>query len=300
MSIEMARPKPCILNLRCIIDSDVFQNSRADLPCAIGKSIDNEVFLLDLAQIHHLLIAGATGQGKTNCLHDIIISLLFKKTPDVLKLVLIDSKKCEFEQYASLANQFLMELHCGNSPIVTEIEDIINSLNELCQQMDERFELLRIAHVRNVNEYNRKIKEACFNTPCVPKFMPYVVVIIDEFADLVMAVGDDFHIPLMRLTQLGHVVGIHLVIATERTTPNIIKGCISANFPARLAFRVITNADSRTTIGVPDACQLLGNGDMLCSYMSELTRIQCALVNKTEINRVIDSIVQQKDCAESM
>ena len=294
MAIEMENPMPSTLLLKDVIESDFFKNATLDLPCAIGKSIENEVFMFDLAEMPHLLIGGVTGQGKTVCLHDIIISLLFKKMPYELKFVLIDPKRTEFGVYAPLADSFLMEIQGCKRSIITEIGDAILALNSLCELMDERFNKLKRASVRNINEYNEKIASHLLNCADGYEYMPNIVVIIDEFADLKMTAGEDIEMPLVRLAQLAHAVGIHLVIATQRPTYNIITGTISTNFPASIAFKVSTPIDSRVIIHNPDASKLLGKGDMLFSHISELTRVQCAFIEEREINRVVKFIAQQK------
>ena len=294
MAIEMENPMPSTLLLKDVIESDFFKNATMDLPCAIGKSIEDEVFMFDLAKMPHLLIGGATGQGKTICLHDIIISLLFKKMPYELKFVLIDPKRTEFGIYAPLTDSFLMEIQGCKRSIIADVDDAILALNSLCELMDERFNKLKRASVRNINEYNEKIVSHLLNCADGYEYMSNIVVIIDEFADLKMTAVEDIEIPLVRLAQLAHVVGIHLVIATQRPTYNIITGTISTNFPASIAFKVSTPIDSRVIIHNPDASKLLGKGDMLFSHISDLTRIQCAFIEEREINRVVNFIVQQE------
>lgn len=294
MAIEMENPMPSTLLLKDVIESDFFKNATMDLPCAIGKSIEDEVFMFDLAKMPHLLIDGATGQGKTICLHDIIISLLFKKMPYELKFVLIDPKRTEFGIYAPLTDSFLMEIQGCKRSIIADVDDAILALNSLCELMDERFNKLKRANVKNINEYNEKIASHLLNCADGYEYMPNIVVIIDEFADLKMTAVEDIEIPLVRLAQLAHVVGIHLVIATQRPTYNIITGTISTNFPASIAFKVSTPIDSRVIIHNPDASKLLGKGDMLFSHISDLTRIQCAFIEEREINRVVNFIVQQE------
>ena len=248
MAIEMENPMPSTLPLKDVFGSDSFKDATMDLPCAIGKTIEDEVFMFDLAKMPHLLIGGATGQGKTVCLHDIIISLLFKKLPHELKFVLIDPKRTEFGIYASLADSFLMDIQGCKHPIIADVDDAILALNSLCELMDERFNKLKRASVRNINEYNEKIASHLLSSADGYEYMPNIVVIIDEFADLKMIAGEDIEMPLVRLAQLAHAVGIHLVIATQRPTYNIITGTISANFPASIAFKVATQIDSRVII----------------------------------------------------
>ena len=294
MTIEMENPTPSTLLLKDVIGSDFFSNTTMDLPCATGKTIEGEVLMFDLAKTHHLLIGGATGQGKTVCLHDIIISLLFKKTPHELKFVLIDPKRTEFGVYAPLADSFLMGFKGRKRSIIADVDDAILALNSLCELMYERFNKLKRVSVRNINEYNEKIASHLLNCADGYEYMPYIVVIIDEFADFIITAGEDMEMPLVRLAQVAHAVGIHLVVATQRPTYNIITGGINANFPARIAFKVSTSIDSRVIIHNPDASRLLGKGDMLFSYMSEFTRVQCAFIEEREINRVIEFIAQQE------
>ena len=293
MAIEMENPMPSTLLLKDVIESDFFKNATMDLPCAIGKTIEDEVFMFDLARMPHLLIGGATGQGKTVCLHDIITSLLFKKMPCELKFVLIDPKGTEFGVYAPLADSFLMGIQGCKHSIITDVDDAILALNGLCELMDERFSKLKRASVRNINEYNEKIANHLLNGADGYEYMPNIVVVVDEFADLKMTAGEDIENPLVRLAQLAHAVGIHLVIATQRPTYNIITGIISANFPASIAFKVSTSIDSKVIIHNSDASKLLGKGDMLFSHISGPTRVQCAFIEEREINRVVEFIAQQ-------
>lgn len=296
MAIEMANPSPSTstLQLKDVIGSDTLKNDAMNLPCTIGKTINDEVFMFDLAQMPHLLIGGASGQGKTVCLHDIIMSLLFKKSPQELKLVLIDPKEVEFKIYTPLVNSFLMKIQGCKHPIITDVDDAILALNALCELMDKRFDLLRRINVRNINEYNEKITNSTIGCADGYEYMPYIMVIIDEFADLKMIAEEDIEMPLVRLAQLARSVGIHLIIATQRPTYNIITGNISANFPASIAFMVATQPDSRVIIHNADASKLLGKGDMLFSHISGPTRVQCAYVDKKEINRVVSFIAQQE------
>ena len=294
MAIEMENPTQSTLLLKDIIGSDSFSNTTMDLPCAIGKTIENEVFMFDLAEMHHLLIGGATGQGKTVCLHNIVISLLFKKMPHELKFVLVDPKRTEFGVYAPLVDSFLMGIQGCKHSIIADVDDAILALNSLCELMDERFNKLKRANVRNINEYNEKIASHLLNCADGYEYMPNIIVIIDEFADLKIAAGEDIEMPLVRLAQLAHAVGIHLVIATQRPTYNIITGNIIANFPACIAFKVSTSIDSRVIIHNPDASKLLGKGDMLFSHISNLTRVQCAFTEESEINRVVEFIAKQE------
>lgn len=236
----MENPTPSTLLLKDVIGSDSLKNDTMDLPCTIGKTIDGEVLMFDLAKMPHLLIGGATGQGKTTCLHNIIMSLLFKKLPHELKFVLIDPKGTEFEIYAPLADSFLMKIPKCEHPIITDVNDAILALNDLCELMDKRFDLLKRANVKNINEYNEKITSNLLDYADCHQYMSYIVVVIDEYADFIMTSGEDIEMPLVRLAQLAHSVGIHLVITTQRLTYNIITGIIRATFPTSIAFRVTT------------------------------------------------------------
>ena len=294
MAIEMENPNPTTPCLKEVFESDTFINSTMNLSCAIGKTIDKEAFMFDLTELPHLLIGGATGQGKSMCLHDIIISLLFKKSPHELKLVLFDPKGVEFKRYAPLANSFLMKMQGCAQPIITNVDDAILALNVLCELMDKRFDLLKRDKVRNINEYNEKITNGLFNDAEGHKHMPYVVVIIDEIADLKMIAGEDIEMPLVKLAQLGRPVGIHLIITTQRPTYDIITGTIKANFPTSISFKVASNSDSEVLIHTPDAAKLMGKGDMIFSHFSVLTRVQCAFVTEEEISRVVEFIARQE------
>ena len=294
MAIEMANPTPSTLRLKDVIGVETSKNDGMNLPCTIGKTIDDKVFTFDLAKMPHLLIGGATGQGKTMCLHDIIMSLLFKKLPQELKFVLIDLKGIEFKKYAPLTNSFLMKMPGCKHPIITDIEDAILALNSLCELMDERFDLLKRANVKNINEYNEKIASNLLDRTGGYEYMPYVIVIIDEIADLKMIADEDIETPITKLAQLARAVGIHLIIATQRPNYNIITTNVRVNFPACIAFRVATQPDSRVIISNPDASKLLRKGDMLFSHMSDITRVQCAFVDEREIHQVVDFIAKQE------
>ena len=277
-----------------VIKSAKFQESTYDIPVALGKTIQNETFVIDLAKMPHLLVAGATGQGKSVGLNALITSLLYKKHPSELKLVLVDPKKVELTLYSKLERHFLAKMEGEDEAIITDTHKVIYTLNSLCIEMDRRYELLRKAEVRHVKEYNAKFKNRRLNPNKGHRYLPYIVVIIDEFADLIMTAGREIETPIARIAQLARAVGIHLVIATQRPTTNIITGVIKANFPARIAFRVTSMVDSRTIIDQPGANQLIGRGDMLVSTGNELTRVQCAFVDTPEIERITEYISYQQ------
>ena len=263
IGIEVPNEKPKIVSGQSIIGSKKFQESTYDLPIALGKTITNEVFMVDLAKMPHILVAGATGQGKSVGLNAIITSLLYKKHPSELKFVLVDPKKVEFSIYSVIEHHFLAKLPDEAEPIITDVTKVVQTLNSLCVEMDTRYDLLKAAHVRNVKEYNEKFINRQLNPEKGHRYMPYIVVVIDEFGDLIMTAGKDVELPIARIAQLARAVGIHMVIATQRPTTNIITGTIKANFPARIAFRVSAMVDSRTILDRPGANQLIGKGDML-------------------------------------
>ncbi len=294
IGIEVPNKKQQTVGLREILESPQFQNAKMDLPIALGKTISNEVFVADLAKMPHLLIAGATGQGKSVGINTIITSLLYKKHPSQIKLVLIDPKKVELFPYARLANHFLAYLPGQDDPIVTETAKVVNTLNSLIIEMEERYDLLKKAKSRNIREYNEKFVARQLNPLNGHKFMPFIVLVIDEFADLIMTAGKEIELPIGRLAQLSRAVGIHLIIATQRPSVNIITGVIKANFPARMAFRVTAKVDSRTIIDTGGADRLIGRGDMLLAYGSDLIRLQCAFIDTPELDRVIDDISNQQ------
>ena len=295
IGIEVPNAKPNIVSMESILNSKKFQESQMELPCAVGKTITNEVFMFDLAKIPHLLVAGATGQGKSVGLNAIITSLLYKKHPAELKIVLIDPKKVEFSIYTPLEKHFLaMVPDEGAEPIITDVTKVVRTLNSLCKEMDTRYDLLKIAGARNIKEYNKKFKDRQLNPQNGHKFMPYIVVIIDEFGDLIMTAGKEIELPIARIAQLARAVGIHMVIATQRPTTTIITGNIKANFPGRIAFKVSAMIDSKTILDRPGANQLIGRGDMLFLNGNEPVRVQCAFVDTPEVERINQFIAQQQ------
>ena len=293
IGIEVPNQKPEIVSMRSILGSRKFQESEYELAIAIGKTISNETYVFDLAKMPHLLIAGATGQGKSVGLNAIIASLLYKKHPAQLKFVLIDPKKVELTLYSKLENHFLAKIPATEEPIITDTQKVIYTLNSLTIEMDKRYMLLKLAQVRNIKEYNQKFIKRRLNPEKGHRYLPYIVLIIDEFADLIMTAGREVEVPLARLAQIARAVGIHLVIATQRPTTNIITGSIKANFPARIAFRVTSMIDSRTIIDIPGANQLVGRGDMLMAPGSDITRLQCAFIDIPEIERITNFISSQ-------
>lgn len=294
IGIEVPNKDKKIVSMCSVIKSTKFQESTYDIPVVLGKTIQNETFVIDLAKMPHLLVAGATGQGKSVGLNAIITSLLYKKHPAELKLVLIDPKKVELTLYSKLERHFLAKMPGEEEAIITDTHKVIYTLNSLCTEMDERYNLLRAAEVRKITEYNDKFVHRRLNPNKGHRYLPYIVVIIDEFADLIMTAGREIETPIARLAQLARAVGIHLVIATQRPTTNIITGVIKANFPARIAFRVTSMVDSRTIIDQPGANQLIGRGDMLISTGNDLIRVQCAFVDTPEIERITEFIANQR------
>ncbi len=294
IGIEVPNKKPQVVSLKEVLRSDKFQNAKMDLPIALGKTIANEVFVADLAKMPHLLIAGATGQGKSVGINTILMSLLYKKHPSQVKLVLIDPKKVELFPYSFIENHFLAYLPDEDEPIVTETKKVIYTLNSLCIEMDERYDLLKKARARNIKEYNEKFTNRRLNPLNGHKFLPFIVLVIDEFADLIMTAGKEVELPIARLAQLARAVGIHLIIATQRPSVNIITGVIKANFPARIAFKVTSKIDSRTILDQGGADQLIGRGDMLLSVGGNLVRLQCAFVDTPEVEKVITHISEQQ------
>lgn len=287
IGIEVPNNKPNIVSMESILNSRKFQETKMDLPIALGKTITNEVFMVDLAKIPHLLVAGATGQGKSVGLNAIITSLLYKKHPNELKLVLIDPKKVEFSIYAPIANHFLAQVPDEDEePIITDVTKVVRTLNSLCKLMDSRYDLLKMAGARNIKEYNEKFINHKLNLTKGHDYMPYIVVVIDEFGDLIMTAGKEIELPIARIAQLARAVGIHMVIATQRPTTSIITGNIKANFPGRMAFKVSAMIDSRTILDRPGANQLIGRGDMLFLNGNEPVRVQCAFVDTPEVEDV--------------
>lgn len=293
IGIEVPNKEKETVSMYSVIKSAKFQESKAELPVALGKTIQNETFVLDLAKMPHLLVAGATGQGKSVGLNAILTSLLYKKHPSELKFILIDPKKVELTLYAKLEKHFLAKMPGEEEAIITDTQKVIYTLNSICVEMDARYDLLKAAKVRNISEYNDKFTHRRLNPEKGHRFLPYFVVIIDEFADLIMTAGREVETPIARIAQLARAVGIHLIIATQRPTTNIITGVIKANFPARIAFRVTSMIDSRTILDSPGANQLVGRGDMLVSTGSEVTRVQCAFIDTPEVDQITEFISAQ-------
>ena len=295
IGIEVPNAKPTTVSMESILNSKKFQETTMDLPCAVGKTITNEVFMFDLAKAPHLLVAGATGQGKSVGLNAIITSLLYKKHPAELKIVLVDPKKVEFSVYSSIEKHFLAKVPDDEAdPIITDVTKVVRTLNSLCKEMDTRYDLLKMAQARNLKEYNKKFIARQLNPEKGHRFMPYIVVVIDEFGDLIMTAGKEVELPIARIAQLARAVGIHMIIATQRPTTNIITGTIKANFPSRIAFRVGAMIDSRTILDRPGAQQLVGRGDMLYLNGGEPVRVQCAFVDTPEVERINQFIAQQQ------
>ena len=296
IGIEVPNAKPQIVSMESILNSKKFQETTMELPMALGKTITNEVFMADLAKMPHLLVAGATGQGKSVGLNAIITSLLYKKHPAELKFVMVDPKKVEFPIYSPIVNHFLAQIEDDeeDEPIITDVQKVVNTLKSLCVEMDTRYDLLKKARARNIKEYNEKFKNRQLNPQNGHKFMPYIVVIIDEFGDLIMTAGKEIELPIARIAQLARAVGIHMIIATQRPTTNIITGTIKANFPARMAFKVSAMVDSRTILDRPGANQLVGKGDMLFLAGSEPVRLQCAFVDTPEVEAIANYIACQQ------
>ncbi len=299
IGIEVPNKDKEVVSMYSVIKSPRFHDSQADLPVALGKTIQNETFVFDLAKMPHLLVAGATGQGKSVGLNAIITSLLYKKHPAELKFVLVDPKKVELTLYSKLEKHFLAKMASEEEAIITDTQKVIYTLNSLCIEMDARYNLLKAATVRNIKEYNEKFVNRRLNPEKGHRYLPYFVVIVDEFADLIMTAGREIETPIARLAQLARAVGIHLIIATQRPTTNIITGVIKANFPARIAFRVTSMIDSRTILDQPGANQLIGRGDMLISTGSEITRVQCAFIDTPEVERITDHIEHQQGYTEA-
>ena len=294
IGIEVPNANPHIVPMSSILASRKFQETTFDLPVALGKTITNEVFMVDLAKAPHMLVAGATGQGKSVGLNAIVTSLLYKKHPSELKFVIIDPKKVEFAIYAPIERHFLAKLPDGEDAIITDVTKVVQTLNSLCVEMDTRYDLLRKAGCRNIKEYNQKFINRQLNPEKGHHFLPYIVIIIDEFGDLIMTAGKDVELPICRIAQLARAVGIHAIIATQRPTTNIITGTIKANFPARVAFKVASMMDSRTILDRPGAQQLIGKGDMLYLQGNDPVRVQCAFVDTPEVERIADFISKQQ------
>ena len=294
IGIEVPNKNPKIVSMRSVIASAKFQNAEMELPIAFGKTISNETFVVDLAKMPHMLMAGATGQGKSVGLNAILTSLLYKKHPAEVKFVLVDPKKVELTLFNKIERHFLAKLPDSEEAIITDTAKVVNTLNSLCIEMDDRYDLLKDAMVRNIKEYNNKFKNRELNPNDGHKFLPYIVLVIDEFADLIMTAGKEIETPIARLAQLARAVGIHLIVATQRPSVNVITGIIKANFPARVAFRVTSKIDSRTILDNSGADQLIGRGDMLYTEGNELTRLQCAFVDTPEVDDITDFIGSQK------
>lgn len=299
IGIEVPNQNPEMVGMRSILQSDKFQHAKMDLPLALGKTISNEVYITDLAKMPHLLMAGATGQGKSVGLNAILVSLLYKKHPSQIKFVLVDPKKVELTLFNKIERHYLAKLPGTEEAIITDTKKVVHTLNSLCVEMDHRYELLKDAQVRNLKEYNTKFVERKLNPEHGHKFLPYIVLVIDEFADLIMTAGKEVETPIARLAQLARAIGIHLIIATQRPSVNIITGTIKANFPSRIAFRVTSKVDSRTILDSGGAEQLIGKGDMLVSLGSDLTRIQCAFVDTPEVEKICEFIGGQRGYPEA-
>lgn len=299
IGIEVPNKNPSIVSMRSVVASSKFQKAEAQLPLAMGKTISNETFVVDLASMPHLLMAGATGQGKSVGLNAILTSLLYQKHPAEVKFVLVDPKKVELTLFNKIERHYLAKLPDSEEAIITDNDKVINTLNSLCMEMDSRYELLKKAMVRNIAEYNEKFKARKLNPEDGHKFLPYIVLVVDEFADLIMTAGKDVETPIARLAQLARAVGIHLIIATQRPSVNVITGMIKANFPARMAFRVTSKIDSRTILDTGGAEQLIGRGDMLYTKGNEPVRLQCAFVDTPEVEKVTDFIGSQKAYPEA-
>ncbi len=293
IGIEVPNAKKTIVSMKTLLESDRFRQNNFSLPIAIGKKINNENFIVDLASMPHLLMAGATGQGKSVGVNAILVSLLYSKHPSQLKFVLVDPKKVELSVYSTIANHFLAKLPNEEDAIITDTKKVINTLNALCIEMDNRYDLLKEAGCRNIKEYNTKFIARRLNPQKGHQFLPFIVLVVDEFADLIMTAGKEIEMPIARLAQLARAVGIHLIIATQRPSVNIITGTIKANFPARIAFKVSSKIDSRTILDAGGAEQLIGKGDMLISYNGEIVRLQCEFVDTPEVDRITDFIGYQ-------
>ena len=294
VGIEVPNSKPEIVAMKSLIASDKFQNSNMELPIALGKTISNESLITDLTKMPHLLMAGATGQGKSVGLNAILVSIIYKKHPSQVKFVLIDPKKVELTIYNKIERHFLAKLPDEEEAIITDTTKVVNTLNSLCVEMEARYELLKVAMVRTIKEYNHKFIQRKLNPEKGHKYMPYIVLVIDEFADLIMTAGKEVETPVARIAQLARAVGIHLIIATQRPSVNVITGTIKANFPARIAFRVTSKIDSRTILDAGGADQLIGRGDMLFSPGNELIRLQCGFVDTPEVDQIADFIGTQR------
>lgn len=300
IGIEVPNSSPDMVSMRALIASEKFQNSDAELPVVIGKTITNETYTFDLTKMPHLLVAGATGQGKSVGLNAILVSLLYKKHPAQVKFVLVDPKKVELTLYNKIERHFLAKLPGEGDAIITDTSKVVNTLNSLCIEMDERYELLKEAQCRTIKEYNAKFIQRRLNPEKGHRYLPYIVVLIDEFADLIMTAGKEVEHPIARIAQLARAIGIHLIVATQRPSVNVITGMIKANFPARIAFRVLSKIDSRTILDASGADQLIGRGDMLVSTGSDLVRLQCGFVDTPEVEKICQFIGDQRAYPEAM
>jgi len=299
IGIEVPNARKTIVSMKTLLSSDKFSKNSFSLPIAIGKKIDNENFIVDLASMPHLLMAGATGQGKSVGLNAILVSLLYSKHPSQLKFVLVDPKKVELSIYKTIEKHFLAKLPGEEDAIITDTKKVVHTLNALCIEMDNRYDLLKEAGCRNIREYNEKFAARKLNPEKGHQFLPFIVLVVDEFADLIMTAGKEVEMPIARLAQLARAVGIHLIIATQRPSVNIITGTIKANFPARIAFKVSSKIDSRTILDAGGAEQLIGKGDMLISYNGEIVRLQCAFVDTPEVDKIVDFIGDQRGYAQA-
>lgn len=299
IGIEVPNTRKTVVSMKTLLSSEKFQKNSFSLPIAIGKRIDNENFIVDLASMPHMLMAGATGQGKSVGLNAILVSLLYKKHPSQLKFVLVDPKKVELSIYKKIERHFLAKLPGEEDAIITDTKKVVNTLNALCIEMDNRYDLLKEAGCRNIKEYNEKFVARKLNPEKGHQYLPFIVLVVDEFADLIMTAGKEVEMPITRLAQLARAIGIHLIIATQRPSVNIITGTIKANFPARIAFKVSSKIDSRTILDTGGAEQLIGKGDMLISYNGEVVRLQCAFVDTPEVDKIVDCIGDQRGYTEA-
>jgi len=294
IGIEVPNKNPTMVSMKSAIGSAKFQEAEMELPIALGKTISNETFVVDLAKMPHLLMAGATGQGKSVGLNAVLTSLLYKKHPAEVKFVLVDPKKVELTLFNKIERHYLAKLPDCDDAIITDNAKVVNTLNSLCVEMDNRYSLLKDAMVRNIKEYNDKFKARKLNPENGHRFLPYIVLVVDEFADLIMTAGKEVEVPIARLAQLARAIGIHLIIATQRPSVNVITGLIKANFPARIAFRVTSKIDSRTILDTQGADQLIGRGDLLYSNGNDVVRVQCAFIDTPEVERITEFIGSQK------
>lgn len=299
IGIEVPNNNPTMVSMKSVIASPKFQTAEMELPIALGKTISNETFVVDLAKMPHLLMAGATGQGKSVGLNAVLTSLLYKKHPAEVKFVLVDPKKVELTLFNKIERHYLAKLPDGGDAIITDNTKVINTLNSLCIEMDNRYSLLKDAMVRNIKEYNEKFRNRKLNPEHGHRFLPYIVLVVDEFADLIMTAGKEVETPIARLAQLARAIGIHLIIATQRPSVNVITGIIKANFPARIAFRVTSKIDSRTILDSQGADQLIGRGDLLYTQGNDITRVQCAFIDTPEVDKICDFIGSQKAYPEA-